>query len=262
MIILNGEKLSEKILSNLKSEIGSKKLKLAVFLIGDNPASKSYIRKKQEACEKIGIGFELFHFPSDVDENELKKRIKEVSASGIVIQLPLPKRFDTNGILNLVPPQKDPDILTDINYEKFVNGGIMPPTAGAVKRLLEEYGIGIKGKKIVLIGKGRLVGKPISAWLESKEADFDVLDSKTEDIASFTINADIIISGAGSPGVIKEDMVKEGAVLIDCGSSSEEGIVKGDIDRNAYNKASFVAPVPGGVGPMTVACLLDNLIKL
>lgn len=266
MNILDGEKLSQKILGDLKDRVKEKKMKLAVVLVGNNSASKSYIEKKKEACERIGIDFELLSFNSDIDEGELKRKIVEISqnesVSGIVIQLPLPKSFDTSGILNLVPARKDPDILTDENYDKFERGGIFPPTAGAVKKLLEEYGIGIKGKKIALIGKGRLVGKPISAWLKNENADFDVLDSKTEGISSFTLNADIVISGAGSPGIIKEDMVKEWVVLVDCGTSSEEGIVKGDIDKGAYSKASFVAPVPGGVGPMTVACLLENLIKL
>lgn len=262
MIILDGQKLSEKILDNIKGE----QLKLAVVLVGDNPVSKTYIKKKQEACEKTGIEFEFFNFPLDIEEEKLKEEIKKISdkSNGVVIQLPLPKSFNTTEILNLIPLKKDVDVLSEASFEKFKNGelDVFPPVAGAVKHLFKEYKIDIKGKKIALIGKGRLVGKPLIAWLTNENVKFDIIDTKTENISSLTREADIIISGAGVSGIIKEEMVKEGAVLIDAGSTSEDGKIKGDIDKAAYNKASFVSPVPGGVGPMVVACLLENLIKL
>lgn len=270
MIILDGEKLAKKILDNVKKEIKEKNLKLnlAVVLVGDNSISRSYIDRKKKACEESGIDFELFNFPSDIPEDNLKEEIRKLSdredVSGIVIQLPLPKEFNTSEILNLVPVKKDIDVLSESAFERFSAGqsDIFPPVAGAIKYLLNEYGIDIKGKKIVLIGKGRLVGKPLSAWLSDEGADFSAADRNTNDISSLTKKADIIISGAGSPGLIKKDMIKEGAVLIDAGSTSEEGKIKGDINKDAYEIAGYVAPVPGGVGPMTVACLIDNLIKL
>jgi methylenetetrahydrofolate dehydrogenase (NADP+) / methenyltetrahydrofolate cyclohydrolase len=264
MIILDGEKLSENIIERLKEK--QLKLKLAVVLVGDNPVSNSYISKKRIACEKIEVGFELFNFPSDIDEEKLKGEIKEIcdNSDGVVIQLPLPKGFNTTEILNIIPKDKDVDMLSEASFERFKKGesDIYPPVVGAIRHLLEEYKINIGGKKIVLIGKGRLVGKPLAVWLLRENADFDIVDSKTEDMSSITKKADILISGAGSSGIIKEDMVKDGAILIDAGSTSEEGVIKGDIDKSAYGKASFVSSVPGGVGPMTVACLLENLIKL
>lgn len=270
MIILDGEKLSRKILDDIKKEIKEKKLKLnlAVVLVGDNSISKSYIDRKKKACEESGIGFELFNFPSDIAESNLKEEINKLSnredVSGIVIQLPLPKEFNTSEILNLVPVKKDIDVLSESAFKRFSadQSDIFPPVAGAVKHLLNEYGIDIKSKKIFLIGRGRLVGKPLSAWLSNEGAEFSVADRNTDNISSLAREADIIISGAGSPGLVKKDMIKEGAVLIDAGSTSEEGKIKGDIDKDAYEIAGYVAPVPGGVGPMTVACLIDNLVKL
>jgi len=270
MILLDGQKLSKKILENIKNEIKKKqlKLKLAVVLVGKSEVSKSYINKKKEACDFVGVEFKLLNFSPDIPEEELKKEIiklaNDKNINGIVIQLPLSPKLNTHDILNLIPEKKDPDILSDISFQKFEDGklGILPPVVGAIKYLLEEYKISLKNKKIVLVGKGKLVGKPVSAWLESKKADFLIIDKNTKDITKTIEQADIIISGAGSSDLIKRDMIKQGAVLIDAGSSSEEGIVRGDIEKNAYKKASYVAPVPGGVGPLTIVCLLKNLIFL
>lgn len=270
MVILNGNKLSKKLLKNISEEIKQKqlKLKLAVILVENSLVSKSYINKKQQVCKMVGINFQLFNFPSDIDKNELKKEIKKIgedkNISGMVVQLPLPKNLNSQEILNLIPEEKDIDILSESNFEKFSKNEllVLPPVVGAVKNLLEEYKISIQDKRIVLIGKGRLVGKPLSVWLQNHKADFSVVDKAVKDISPFTKNADIIISGAGSANLIKADMVKKGAVLIDAGTSSEESMIKGDIDPLAYEYASYVAPVPGGVGPMTIVCLIDNLVKL
>ncbi len=270
MIILDGNKLSEKILSGLKKGIENRNLhlKLAVVLVGNNSVSSSYMSEKQKACKKAGIGFMLLNFKEDVGENDLKKEIENLtndkSVSGIVIQLPLPKNFNTQEMLDIIPFSKDPDVLSDNSFEKFSKKetDVFPPVLSAVRKFFNEYKIDIKGKKIVLIGKGRLVGKPIAVWLKNENADFEVIDKSVSDIASAVLSADIIVSGAGSPGLIKEEMVKEGVILIDAGTSSEDGKVKGDIDISAYKKASYVSPVPGGVGPLAVACLLENLVKL
>lgn len=270
MIILDGNKLSKKILEDIAKEIKKRHLllRLAVVLVGDNSVSRSYTTKKQQACEAVGIDFKLFNFPSDIDDSEFKKEIKKIvddkSISGVVIQLPLPPKFDTSEILNFIPADKDIDVLSSANFEKFSKNElpILPPVVGAIKRLFEEYKISIKNKKITLIGRGRLVGRPLSVWLENNKIKFFLADKKTEDISKFTKESDIIISGAGCGGLIKEDMVKRGAVLVDVGTSSEEGKVKGDIDPSSYQKSSYVAPVPGGVGPMTVAILVENLLKL
>jgi methylenetetrahydrofolate dehydrogenase (NADP+)/methenyltetrahydrofolate cyclohydrolase len=269
MVILDGQKLSLKLLDSIKKEIDEKKLKLklAVVLVGKNSVSNSYINKKQEASSNVGIDFEFFSFKEDINEEKLKEEIKKISntedISGVVIQLPLPKKFNTQEILNLIPIEKDPDVLSENAFNRFLNNqtDVFPPVVEAVKYLLEEYNIDIKGKKIALVGKGRLVGRPLAVWLKNLGADFSIIDRSIEDIASVTKEADMIISGAGSAGIIKSDMVKDGAILIDAGTSSEDGEVKGDIDKSAYEKASYVAPVPGGVGPMTVSCLLENILK-
>lgn len=270
MILLDGVKVSEIILREIKNKIEEKKLKLklAVVLVGNNPASKSYINKKKEACDRIGIDCAIINYPENIEENiltgEIKKLADDNSVSGIVIQLPLPKSFSYQKILNLIPTEKDPDVLSGDSFLKFSKGelNIMPPVVSGIKRLFDENNISIIGKKIIVIGKGKLVGRPLSVWLLNNKADFFVADRSVDDISLHTKTANIIISGAGVPGLVKEDMVKDGVVLVDAGTSSEEGRVRGDIDPGAYKKASYAAMVPGGVGPMTVACLLENLVKL
>lgn len=270
MVILDGNKLSKEILENIAEEIRAKnfQLKLAIILVGNNLVSDSYINKKQEACAAVGIDFELFKFSSKIDEGDLKKEVKKIvkdkNVSGIVIQLPLPQKFNTSAILDLISPEKDADVLSSVSFDKFSKNNlpILPPVVGAVKYLLEQYKIPIADKKIVLIGKGKLVGKPLSVWLKNNKMKFSLLDKGINNISDFTEKADIIISGAGCPGLIKENILKDGVVLIDVGTTSEEGRIKGDVDQAAYQKASYVAPVPGGVGPVTIACLIDNLLKL
>ena len=257
-MILDGKKLSLKILKEIKNKV-KKQLKLAVILVGDNKVSEIYIKEKQNACKEIGISFELFKFPLDINEADLKQEVlkiaKDPANSGVVIQLPLPKGFNVQEILNLIPPEKDIDALS----EKSI---YISPIVKGIKRLLKEYNISIKDKNIVLIGKGRLVGRVLALWMEKEKADFSVVDRSVKDISSFTLKADIIISGAGKPHLITGDMVKQGAVIIDAGASSEEGRSVGDVDfKSVSRKARYITPVPGGIGPMTVVCLLDNLVK-
>ncbi len=238
MIILDGKKLSEKILKKLKAEIKRKrlKLKLSIILVGEDSNSKIFVRQKKKACEKVGIDFELFKFSSKISNSELKKEIKKIvqksDINGIVVQLPLPKGLDTEEILNLIPEEKDAEIVS--------------PVVCAVDRILKEYKISLRNKNIVLIGKGRLVGQPVASWLKKRNLKFSDIDEIK--------NADIVISGVGRSNLIKGGMVKKGVVVIDIGK---------DVDfKSVSKKASYIAPVPGGVGPVTVACLLKNLVKL
>ena len=278
MKILDGKKLSEKILRELKREIEKKqlKLKLAVVLVGKNPASEIFALQKQKACEKAGIGFQLFKFSLKISPAGLKKEIEKIvknpAVSGVVIQMPLPKGFNCQEFLNLIPPEKDIDVLSEISLGRFYAGAvsILPPTISGISHLLKKYKISVKGKNIALIGAGRLVGSPSALWLLKEKATFSVADEFTKDISFFTKRADIIISGAGKPNLIKGKMVKRGVVVIDAGTlisprKTGEGRAKliGDIDfKTVSKKASYISPVPGGVGPMTVACLLKNLVKL
>lgn len=238
MIILDGKKLAEKILKNLRKEIEKKelKLKLAVVLVGGDSASEIFVRAKKKACEFVGIDFELFKFSPKINTSIFKKEIMKIGedpiVSGIVIQLPLPKKINTKEILNLIPPKKNIEIIS--------------PVVCAVERFLKEYKISLLGKKVVLVGQGRLVGQPLAAWFKKQKIDFSNIDKIKQ--------ADIVISGVGKQNLITGKMLKKGVVVIDFG---------GDVDFNSVSqKVSYITPMPGGTGPLTVACLLENLVRI
>ena len=271
MIILEGRKLAEKILADLKNEIKCRnlELKLAVVLIGNNRISEIYIKEKEKACQTVGVGFRLFKFPAGITTKELKTALQQIvqnpANAGAIVQLPLPKHIDTAEILNTIPQEKDVDVLSEKSLGKFYQGIslILPPVVCAVSQLFKAYGIKMKGKHAVIVGAGRLVGKPMALWLQREGAAVSVLDSSTKNISFFTKNADIIISGVGKPDLITGDMVKRGVVVIDAGTSVEGGKSKGDVEfQSVSKKASYITPVPGGVGPLTVACLFSNLMTL
>lgn len=269
--IIDGKKLSEKILDNLKKEIKKRRLKLtlAVVLVGDDLVSKVFVRQKGKACKTTDIDFKLFKFPAKISVSELKKEIeriiKDKKNSGVIIQLPLSRKFDSQKFLNFIPLEKDIDVLSEKSLDKFRAGklSILPPVVGAVFHLLKEYKISLKGKNIVLVGAGKLVGFPLSIWFSRKRAKVSIVDEFTKNIPSFTKKADIIISGAGKPNLIKGNMVKRGVIIIDAGTVFRKGKLIGDVDfKEVCKKASYIAPVPGGLGPLTVASLLENLVKL
>ncbi len=258
MVLLDGKKIADEILTNLKTR--SKKIKLAVILVGEDSSSQIFINQKRRACEKVGIDFELYQFHENGSREilleEIKKIVNDSVNSGVIIQLPLPEKFNAEEFLNLIPEEKDIDVLSKKSFEKFARGEslILPPTIGAISTLFKNYKIEIENRNIVIVGAGRLVGKPLVAWLKLQGAKFSVLDESVKDISSYTAKADILISGVGETSLIKGDMVKEGAVVIDFAK---------DIDfESVSKKAGYITPVPGGIGPITVACLLENLIKL
>ncbi len=260
MIILDGKKLAEKILNKLKKE-ANKKIRLAVILIGNSNASLGFIKQKRYAAKKIGVKFKLYNFDKKISEQALTKKINEIvknkAATGVLIQLPLPKHINEQKILNLVPAIKDVDALSVDNFL------VEPPTASGIMKILKEYGIRIKGKKIVIIGRGKLIGRPLEILMRKIGADLTICDSKTKNLASETLKADILISATGKPNLVKKDMVKRGAAVIDAGFSKINNKIVGDVDyKNVKNKTSYITPVPGGVGPVTVAMLMNNLIKL
>jgi len=284
MKILDGKKLSERILANLEKEIKNHRLKLrlAVILVGENPVSKIFINQKKKACEKIGIDFKLFKFPTKIKNSELKKEIsgivKNPANSGVIIQLPLPKKFLPEEILNLISEEKDIDVLSENSLGKFYQalpsfssknlGGqgtlkILPPTVQGILYLFKNYKIDLKGKNVVIVGAGRLVGFPLAIQLLKEKATVSVLNEFTKDAPSFLKKADILISGVGKPNLIKGNMIKRGVIVIDAGTSVKNGRLVGDVDfQSVFKKASYITPVPGGIGPLTVACLLENLVKL
>lgn len=271
MVLLNGQRLADRILGKLKKEIKIRqlKLKLAVVLVGNDAASLTFIRKKHAAAKKIGVGFSLYRFKDGVSMSQLKKEVANIvldpENSGVVVQLPLPKNIDTQKILDIVPGKKDADVLSIDSFERFSQGksSIFPPTVGAISYLLKEYKISIKRKYVVVVGSGQLVGKPLAAWLKLHGANFSILDKSTEDISAFTKKANILISGVGKANLIKGNMVSDGAIVLDAGTIKKNGKTVGDVDfKSVSKKAGYITPVVGGVGPMTVACLLENLVKL
>ena len=258
MKILDGKKLSEKILKNLKKEIQKKrlKLKLAVVLAGEDEASKLYIKKKREVAKKIGVDFELLEFSEKIKQADLEKKMRELGerkdVSGIVVQLPLPKGLDTERILRMIPKKKD--------VEGFVSD-IDSPVALAIEEFLKEYKLSLKNKKILIVGKGRLVGRSASNWLKRKKIKFEIIDKSVCNLSFFTRKADIIISGTGTPKLIKKDMVKKGVVIMDVGTCRKKGKTAGDVDfENVCQKAKCITPCVGGMGPVTVACLFKSLV--
>ncbi|MBI2642418.1 MAG: bifunctional 5,10-methylenetetrahydrofolate dehydrogenase/5,10-methenyltetrahydrofolate cyclohydrolase [Candidatus Wildermuthbacteria bacterium] len=265
--ILKGESLAKEVLLKLEPQTKGKSLKLAVVLVGDSEVSKKYIAEKRKAAERLGILFSLSVLPKEVSQEELEKKVEELSSdsSGVVVQLPLPQHIKAEGVLDKIPPEKDVDVLSTKSFELFKQGklGILPPTVKAISLLLEALGVPLQNKRVVIVGKGRLVGLPLSIWFSQKGVTPVVVDKSTPNIMEVTKTADILISATGKAGLIKGDMVKEGAVIIDAGTSVESGDTKGDVDfESVSKKASFITPVPGGVGPLTVACLLDNLVTL
>lgn len=280
MILLDGKKLAQKILTDLREERAAikKAMRLAIVSVGADRVTESYLREKQKFAEKLDIDFRIYKYPAEITTNELRKQLAIITHleknRGVVIQLPLPKHINTQYILNAVTPEKDIDVLSARAMGNFMVGKspVMPPVAGAVKALLDEYAIDYKSKYTVIVGAGQLVGKPLALWLLNEKATFSVVRSVTPDIADFTKKADIIISGVGKAKLIIGDMIKEGAVVVDCGTSVAEqkaesgeqrAALAGDIDIESVSpKAAFLAPVPGGVGPVAVAMLFKNLITL
>ncbi|MBU4274525.1 bifunctional 5,10-methylenetetrahydrofolate dehydrogenase/5,10-methenyltetrahydrofolate cyclohydrolase [Patescibacteria group bacterium] len=273
MKLLNGKKIAQEILGNLKKEIKKKnlKLKLVVVLVGDDQVSKIFVKQKEIACRKVGIKFSLLKLPNKTSFPILKKEIertnKNPDVSGAIVQLPLPKhlREKDQEILNIILQDKDVDILSEKNLGKFYTGNlsVLPPVVGAILHLLNSYKISVKSKDILLVGAGRLVGFPLAIWLLKQKATVSIINEFTEDAYNFLKKSDIIISGVGKPNLINGSMVKKGVIIIDAGTSLKQGKLIGDVDfKSVAKKAKFITPVPGGVGPLTVACLLENLVKL
>lgn len=273
---MDGRKVSKEILLNLAQEVEKMHLehvhpKLAVILVGKDPASLSYISQKQKACDLTGIEWEQFDYDTDITTEVLIKKIEELNEDetihGILVQLPLPKQIYTPNVIRAINPKKDVDGFTAYNTGKmFISTefeNLAPCTPLGVIRLLEYYKIPIEGQEVVVVGHSNLVGKPLAIMLLNRNATVTVCHIHTKDLASHTKRADILCVAVGKPNLITADMVKDGAVVIDIGINKlKNGKLCGDIDfENISKKAGFVTPVPGGIGPMTVACLMENTVK-
>ena len=269
--IIDGKSSSIKIKEELKAYVDSlgEKPGLVVIQVGDNPASNTYVKNKKLAAEYIGINFFHYKYEENTSEEELINKIKELnndnSVDGIIVQLPLPKGFNETKIINYIDPNKDVDGLTELNAGKLVNNEdcLSSCTPTGIMKLLEMYNVEIEGKNAVVVGRSILVGKPIATMLLNKNATVTICHSKTKNLKEITKNADILVVATGHINTITDDMVNENSVVIDVGiNRNQENKLCGDVDfNNIKDKVKLITPVPGGVGPMTVAMLNYNVIK-
>lgn len=268
--IMDGLRVSLDIKNKIKEQIEKEGITphLAVIQIGDNKASNVYIKNKKKACFDVGISFDHIKFNETISEqlviDEIKRLNNDISVNGILVQLPLPFGFDEGKIINAINPLKDVDGLTYPNVGNLVleNDCLVPCTPLGVMELLKYYKVNLKGKNVCLVGRSNLVGKPLIQLLLKEDATLSICHSKSLDIKNYTKMADVLIVSVGHPNLITKDMVKEGAVVIDVGINKEGNILCGDVCfEDVLKKASLITPVPGGVGPMTVSCLLKNVIK-
>ena len=276
--ILDGKALAQKRQQALQTEIQDllprlgRPPGLAVLMVGDNPASAVYVRNKEKACEKVGMRSFGQHFPATTTQAELEAAIQALNqdplVDGILVQLPLPPHLDAVKLLLTIDPDKDADGLHPVNLGRLVRGepGLRSCTPAGVMALLAEYEIEIAGKRAVVMGRSILVGKPLALMLLEKNATVTIAHSRTQNLAELTRQADILVGAIGKPALITADMVKPGAIVVDVGSNRVEqpdgkGKIVGDVDFEAVAAiASYITPVPGGIGPMTVAMLLQNTV--
>ena len=272
--IIDGKNLAKEIRESLKIEAEKLKNKgivphLAVIMVGDNDASKVYVRNKSRACEEIGIEFKEYLLPSTTKQSELLELIQKLNndknVNGILLQSPIPKPLNIQEAFNTILPEKDVDGFNPYNVGNLCIGqdGFIPCTPLGIMKMFEKYNIDIDGKKVAIIGRSNIVGKPMAQCMLSKNATVTICHSRTKEIKKEVKDADIIIAAAGKQNIVTADMVKDGAVIIDVGMNrNSEGKLCGDVDfENTKGKASYITPVPGGVGPMTIAMLMSNVIK-
>lgn len=275
--ILDGKALAEQIYAALKQRIQALQPQigrapgLAVLMVGDNPASAAYVRNKERACAKVGIASFGQHFPANTSLAQLEKVIQALNqddrVDGILVQLPLPEHLDSVALLHQIDPDKDADGLHPVNLGRLVRGepGLRSCTPAGVMRLLQEYQIALKGKQVVVVGRSILVGKPLALMLLEADATVTIAHSRSQNLPAITKSADILISAVGRPGLITDVMVKHSAVVVDVGINRVEddqgSRLVGDVDfKSVQSVAQFITPVPGGIGPMTVAMLMQNTV--
>ena len=272
--IMDGKALSLKLKEQMKQRIAQLKQqginpKLVVVLVGDNSASQVYVRNKHKSCGEVGIESEVITMPEQTTQQELLEVVERLNqdetVDGILVQLPLPKQIDEKTVLRSILPEKDVDGFHPVNVGLLSIGDecFAPATPSGIIAMFQEYGIDIAGKNCVVIGRSNIVGKPMAALLLKNNATVTICHSKTEDLASYPCRADVVIVATGRRHTLTAEMVKEGAVVVDVGMNrNEQGKLCGDVDyEEVKEKASFITPVPGGVGPMTITELLENTIQ-
>ena len=273
-VIIDGKELAKKIRANLKIECEELKKKninskLAVIMVGEDPASKVYVRNKSRACEDVGIKYEEYLLDSKITQKELIELIEKLNndktINGILLQSPIPSNLDINEVFRTISPEKDVDGFNPVNVGKLVlnQDTFVSCTPYGIMKMFEEYNIDLTGKNVVILGRSNIVGKPLIHCCLNKNATVTSCHSKTQNIAQKAKEADVLISAIGKANFVTADMVKDGAVVIDVGINRlDNGKITGDVDfESVKEKASYITPVPGGVGPMTIAMLMNNVIK-
>ncbi len=271
--LINGKEVSQKVKNEVKEQAGklSKKgikVGLAVVIVGDNPASRVYVNAKKKACEEVGFNSYEYALPEDTTQEELLELVdvlnKDEKVNGILVQLPLPEQINENAIINAISPDKDVDAFHPSNVGKIMIGeyAFLPCTPAGVMELIDSTGTEIAGKSCVIIGRSNIVGKPMSMLLLHRSGTVTICHSKTKNLREICQNADILVVAIGRANFVTADMVKEGAVVIDVGMNRlENGKLCGDVDfASVSEKAGYITPVPGGVGPMTIAMLMKNTL--
>lgn len=273
-MIISGKELSDELRSEIVERV--KVIKniydvvphLAVIIVGDDPASQSYVKGKSKACDEVGITNTTIQLPSDVSQQDLIKTIDELNRNskidGILVQLPLPNHIDEASVMNYINPLKDVDGFHPVNVDGLYTGKkcIKPCTPTGIIKLLKKAKVEIEGKNVVVLGRSNIVGLPVAKMLLDENATVTVCHSRTKNLKEITSQADILIVAIGKPKFVTADMVKDGAVVIDVGVNRVDGKLVGDVDfDNVEYKTSVITPVPGGVGPMTITCLLENTIE-
>lgn len=270
--LIDGKAISAAVKEQVRAEVANLaekgiKTGLAVIIVGEDPASKIYVANKKEACEALGIVSQEYALPADTSEEELLALIKELNAApninGILCQLPLPSHLDEKLIINSISPDKDVDAFHPHNVGRIMIGDydFVPCTPAGIMEILAYEGISVEGKTCVVIGRSNIVGKPMGMLLLHKNGTVTICHSKTKNLAAICRTADILVAAVGRANFVTADMVKEGAVVIDVGMNRTEGKLCGDVDfENVKGKASAITPVPGGVGPMTIAMLMKNTL--
>lgn len=278
MTVLDGKAIADGERNRIKQETEAfgKTVSLAVILVGDDPASQSYVASKEKACREAGMDSLVIKMPANTDEKTVLDKIRELNAdkkiNGILVQLPLPEQIDENRVIETIDPNKDVDCLHPYNFGKLFSGDFVvePCTPKGIMKMLDYFKIDVYGKNAVVIGRSNIVGKPVAMMLMHKNATVTICHSKTKNLADVTRSADILIAAIGRPNYVRENMVKEGAVVIDVGinrvddASDPRGYrLVGDVDYDSVAKvASALTPVPGGVGKMTIPMLLENTLQL
>ncbi len=275
MVLLDGRKVSQELLSEVKKKVLDLKKngvvpKLVIIMVGEHPSSISYIRQKRKACEQVGIIYEQINYSEEVATKDLISKVHELNINqnvhGILVQLPLPKHVYLPEVIKAIDPKKDVDGFHAYNVGKMFLSTeferLAPCTPMGVIKLLEYYEIPIQGQEVTVVGHSNIVGKPLSVMLLNRNATVITCHVYTKDLKKHALNADILVVAVGKAGLITSDMVKDGVVVVDVGINKVGDTLVGDVDfEGVSKKASYITPVPGGVGPMTVACLMENVVK-